>query len=101
MQQGKLETREPDRLNLPRQAARVQTARRCSRRYRTRLLPGHKWGPVDNADGRSAHSINMFGFSREAHGYWKTTGRFRNHGIPWLSWSRAASRMIGLGQRVS
>src|SRR6266516_1299617 len=54
-----------------------------------------------NADFRSAKSINIFGFSREAHGYWKTTGRFRNHGITWLGWSRAASRKIGLWQRLS
>src|SRR5882724_7568259 len=42
-----------------------------------------------------------FGSFREAHGYWKTTGRFRNQGITWLGWSRAASRRIGLWQRLS
>src|SRR4029453_13479443 len=53
------------------------------------------------ADFRSAKSINIFGSAREAHGYWKTTGRFRNQGITWLGWSRAASRKIGLWQRLS
>src|SRR2546428_4063929 len=42
-----------------------------------------------------------FGSSREAHGYWKTTGRFHNQGMTWLGWSRAASRRIGLWQRLS
>src|SRR5712691_9964251 len=42
-----------------------------------------------------------FGSSREANGYWKTTGRFRNQGMTWLGWSRAASRRIGLWQRLS
>ena len=42
-----------------------------------------------------------FGSSREAHGYWKTTGRFRNQGMTWLGWSRVASRRIGLWQRLS
>ena len=36
-----------------------------------------------NADFRRAKTINIFGSSREAHGYWKTTGRFRNQGIAW------------------
>src|SRR2546427_11931348 len=53
------------------------------------------------ADFRSAKTINIFGSSREAHGYWKTTGRFRNQGMTWLGWSRAASRRIGLWQRLS
>src|SRR4030095_3640469 len=54
-----------------------------------------------NADFRRAKTINIFGSSREAHGYWKTTGRFRNQGIAWRGWSRAASRRIGLWQRLS
>src|SRR5207244_4659937 len=54
-----------------------------------------------NADFRRAKTINIFGSSREAHGYWKTTGRFCNQGIAWRGWSRAASRRIGLWQRLS
>jgi glycine/D-amino acid oxidase-like deaminating enzyme len=56
---------------------------------------------IFNADFRRAKMINIFGSSREAHGYWKITGRFRNQGIAWRGWSRAASRRIGLWQRLS
>src|SRR5712691_113747 len=56
---------------------------------------------VFNADFRRAKTINIFGSSREAHGYWKTTGRFCNQGIAWRGWSRAASRRIELWQRLS
>jgi len=59
-----------------------------------------RWLPVRGswpsiADSRSTKSINICGSSRETHGYWKTTGRFRNQGMLWLGWSRAASRKIG------
>src|SRR5262245_27569201 len=54
-----------------------------------------------NADFRRAKTINIFGSAREAHGYWKTTGRFCSQGIAWCGWSRAASRKIGLWQRLS
>jgi hypothetical protein len=54
-----------------------------------------------NADVRGATSINIVGSASEAHGSWKTTRRLRTQGIAWLGWSRAASRRIGLWQRLS
>src|ERR1043166_1048650 len=54
-----------------------------------------------NADFRRAKTINIFESAREAHGYWKTTGRFRNQGIVWRGWSREAFCTIGLRARLS
>src|SRR5918996_3942877 len=44
---------------------------------------------------------STFFATREAHEYWKTSGRFCNHGIVCLGWSRTASRRMGLWPRLS